>query len=431
MESVPINFFRRIEQFFVVIGLLLFSGGLIPLFESNLDLGTYSAGDPITQKVYLVLYVIAIGLVIVNAKRVFHALVSNKLLIVLLLFVCLSLLWSASEGNTVKRLFGLVGSTCFGMYIASRFDITRFLKLLAVSFGLGAILSLFAGLFLPELALDNTYHMGSWKGIYVHKNFLGRFMVLSCILQFIFAIRKGRYRLFFWLMFCLSFVLVLLSSSLTALLTFLIIIVTYFLLKIYQRNTWEVVPIVILLSALTISFGYLMMNYSDFIFDSIGKDVTLTGRTVLWSAIIEKISERPFFGYGYGGFWTGWDGESASVWLQAGWMAPHAHNGFLELMLDIGIIGLTLFTALFIQTVVRSLRVLKEKEFNFELWPAIYLFFQLFINFTESNFLRHGNLFWALFITTTLYLSNRQVKEPMKSAVNEVRFLVGGNYIVK
>ena len=39
--------------------------------------------------------------------------------------------------------------------------------------------------------------------------------------------------------------------------------------------------------------------------------MTLTGRTELWATVIEMIREHPWFGYGYSGFWLGWDGESA------------------------------------------------------------------------------------------------------------------------
>ena len=54
--------------------------------------------------------------------------------------------------------------------------------------------------------------------------------------------------------------------------------------------------------------------HADVVTADVGKDATLTGRTDLWNVAITMIARRPWLGYGYGGFWRGWTGESAEFW---------------------------------------------------------------------------------------------------------------------
>ena len=75
----------------------------------------------------------------------------------------------------------------------------------------------------------------------------------------------------------------------------------------------------------------------------LGRDATLSGRTGLWDAVLAAISMKPLLGYGYESFWNGLAGPSASVVAAVHWIPPHAHNGFLDLWLDLGALGLLIF----------------------------------------------------------------------------------------
>lgn len=78
-----------------------------------------------------------------------------------------------------------------------------------------------------------------------------------------------------------------------------------------------------------------------------GDDVTtLTGRTFIWRAAAELISERPFLGYGFGAGGAALeDYYAAGV---AGWRTFNTHNGFLQAQLDLGVVGIFLFLCLFL-----------------------------------------------------------------------------------
>jgi len=71
------------------------------------------------------------------------------------------------------------------------------------------------------------------------------------------------------------------------------------------------------------------------------EDVTsLTGRIPIWGAVLGAVAERPMLGYGYGGFWTPRRVEQFSSLFD--WTFMHAHSAYLETLLNVGILGLTL-----------------------------------------------------------------------------------------
>ncbi len=78
----------------------------------------------------------------------------------------------------------------------------------------------------------------------------------------------------------------------------------------------------------------------------VGKDVTLTGRTVLWESARELISQRPLLGVGYAGFWRPENPDAQILWdaMKVKQGSPfNFHNTPLNLMVNTGIVGMVLF----------------------------------------------------------------------------------------
>lgn len=84
---------------------------------------------------------------------------------------------------------------------------------------------------------------------------------------------------------------------------------------------------------------------------------TLTGRTELWSELLTYVGAHPILGYGFEGFWGPM--HTASVSLALGWVVPHAHNGYIEMLLDLGVVGLVLFVVTLLAGVFHAQRRLR------------------------------------------------------------------------
>jgi exopolysaccharide production protein ExoQ len=80
----------------------------------------------------------------------------------------------------------------------------------------------------------------------------------------------------------------------------------------------------------------------------------LTGRIPLWKAALTDAAKHPFIGYGFGAYWTAT--RLDGIYPRVGWWAVTAHNGFLDEVLATGVVGLSLFLAVWLFAIGSSLR---------------------------------------------------------------------------
>lgn len=401
---------------FVVLSLLLFTGGLLPVLrqESSESLSTsptaFSLIDPTqandtTRLVWLVIYGITLVLIFTRWKQFVYIVTREKLLLLLVGIVLVSVLWSTAPEVTLRRSVGLIGTTLFGVYLAMRFDLSELLRLLAWTLGIAALLSLVFALILPSYGVFSDIEGEAWQGIYEHKNALGRAMTLSVVVFLLLALSSYRHRWVAWLCFGLSAGLVLFSASAAAIVISLSLLV---LLPFYKALRWRytfAVPFFTLAVLMSGAVAMWVLSNAESVLSVLGKDVTLTGRTEVWNAVLEMIWRRPWLGYGYGTFWQGWEGESAHVWLSTIWLgfvAPHAHNGFLDLWLDIGLLGVLVFAVGFLLAFLRAIIWARLSRTTEGLWPLTYLTFMFMYSLTESAILKNNSAFWALYVAVVL-----------------------------
>ena len=134
----------------------------------------------------------------------------------------------------------------------------------------------------------------------------------------------------------------------------------------------------------------------------VGKDRTLTGRTVIWDFVLDMSKDRWFAGYGFRSFW---DTEAHRIALgqrrEFTTVPDAAHSTFFEVLLYLGVVGLVLLLAL----VVRSLGRTWWRAFGAPGWKTAWLAavvtFALLENVTESMIAYHS-IFWVLLIAPAL-----------------------------
>lgn len=389
------------EKTFTILALLLFTGAVLPVLR--LQGGGFSeAGDPTVQALAFGVYVVAAVLLVARWKRLIRVTVHAQLLWFLIGTCLISVLWSSAPDLTTRRGVALVGTTLFGVYFGTRFSMEEQLRLLGWTLTISGVLSVLFVFGLPEYGISSAPHQGAWRGVFVHKNVLGRVMVLGTMVFVLFATTTRRYWWLAWGGFLLCAGLVLFSTSKTALLILVALMAVYALCRILRWHYSVAAPFLIATVALGTYIALWVGSNFEPVLDALGKDATLTGRTVLWDAVRDMIRERPWFGYGYSGFWLGWEGPSAEVWYETGWEPPHSHNGYLDLWLALGFVGLLLFLLGFAWWYFRaSTWIIRERAVE-ALWPVMFLTFMLLYNITESAILIHNSIFWVLYVSTVL-----------------------------
>jgi len=147
------------------------------------------------------------------------------------------------------------------------------------------------------------------------------------------------------------------------------------------------------------------IQHEDRVLTSLGRDSTFTGRTELWTVLLEKARMHQWLGYGYGAFWRGATGMSGEVQEALhGWYPIHAHNGFLDIVLELGMLGLIIFL---LPLGIYGYRVFAwaiVQRSPLSLWPLVYLLFFILSNLAESALVRQNSIYWALYITTVMTL---------------------------
>jgi exopolysaccharide production protein ExoQ len=81
---------------------------------------------------------------------------------------------------------------------------------------------------------------------------------------------------------------------------------------------------------------------------SLGRDTTLTGRTDIWAALLPNAMQNLILGAGFGGFWTD---KTVNLYL-----VNEAHNGYLDVLLELGVIGLLLHSAFLLSCCYKARR---------------------------------------------------------------------------
>ncbi len=156
----------------------------------------------------------------------------------------------------------------------------------------------------------------------------------------------------------------------------------------------------ILLLVLTYSLGPLL--------EALGKDATLTGRVPLWAEVDRAIAAHPVIGYGYQAFWTDGNGLAWNIRDTIAWSAPHAHNGYREMMLGLGVVGFVLCSIVVVRALVATTRHHCRAPTAGWLWMSPLLSAALVINLSESNLMIQNDLMTIVLGTIVVLATYRR-----------------------
>ncbi|HEY9611934.1 O-antigen ligase [Allocoleopsis sp.] len=322
----------------------------------------------------------------------------------------MSFLWSDFSALSLQKGITTIQTSYFGLYMASRFNLKQQLQMLAWALGIVAVFSVLFSLAFPGAAIEAGANAGALRGPFAQKNILARIVVLAAIVFLLLALDSRRHRHWLWGGFSLSVLLILLTGSKTALLLFLIMVILLPFYQALRRKDTILIPLIITLILVTGSIAVIVVGNWENLLLGLGRDPTLSGRTDLWELAIEKISERPWLGYGYQGFWQE-GGGAEIIWKAEGYKPPHAHNGFVNITLDLGLTGLCIFLLTLAVNYGRSIAWLRLGRTTVELWPIFYVTFFFMYNNTENTIISHNSIFWALLVAVSLSLKrNRMIK---------------------
>lgn len=403
---------RRVEHVITFILLLLATGAGQAFFAKTMDPGE-AGGQPITQVVFGLIYLFLLVSLLKYRSAVGRLVLAEKWTALLCLWALVSIAWSVQPGETLRRGLALCGTSLAGLYLAVHYDPKQQLRMMSHVLGIGAIASLVVVILLPGVGILPD---SGWQGVYNLKNSLGRMMSLGAFCFALLALGERRHRAVRIAMFLLCSGLLIMSRSATAVVVTLLMLALLPLRKLVHLRTRKLLAAVALLVPIFAAGIFWVVEYSDEILAALGRTSSLTGRIPLWQVVLKEIALRPLRGYGFTAFWNSWEGQRVSDTVAWDTAVPHAHNGFLEIWLGLGLIGLAIVLISLARNFIRALHAARSHREIEESWPLLLVAFTVLYNLTESSLMNVNSITWMAYIAASFWLVRVEQEEKLADA---------------
>lgn len=301
-----------------------------------------------------------------------------------------SSLWSDQPGTTILWSAALVGTTAFGIALAARLSPLEQARLTASVATCVALATLLSVVFVPSFAQHKS---GLWRGIYIHRNLLGKMLALGVVAGL--AVWHRQRRGVLPLLAILSCGAALLPTGSRASLMVTVGVAALLALVLAARRWPQRAWRILIGGGVTGVLAVVLLLGTGPGLALVGRGPTFSDRTVIWRAVGKEAVQRPILGHGYAGFWPGPAGTRVrkAVRMSIG----QAHDGALDVAAELGLVGLVLvFVPLALYAARAGCQVLTSSEPPC-LWPLAYITFFIAANAAESSLLRH-KIYWALYV---------------------------------
>lgn len=323
----------------------------------------------------------------------------NKMFIAFYVLVLLSALWSISPADTLVRFVGVTSAVavCWAL-AAAGWHPKRFQDVLRPFFTITIVASLVVGLMYPSWVAEHGAGAlkDAWHGIFSSKNAFGEVTAIGVIIWVHYFLFESERRWRALPPLAIAFTCLLLSRSSTSMLAALFascLMVILYQLPHYSRR--QIRYIVSFFAIITLVYGLAVLQLFpglDLLFKPIaaltGKDTTFSNRAMIWQIIEQHIALHPLLGTGYGAYWIGPVPTSPSfVFLALMYFYPfESHNGYLEIVNDLGYVGLFCLSGFLIIYLRQCIQLFKYDR-NLSVLLLGLFFQQALINLSESTWL--------------------------------------------
>lgn len=361
----------------------------------------------------------------------------NGWMVAFAVFMFVSISWSNYPYTSFKRFIKMAGSIVMALMILTEEHPFEAIK---------AVIRRCAYIHLPMsvicikyirrigVSYDYTGSAESWQGIASSKNVLGQ-VAMVAVLYFIYDVihnwrRVGWRNLSVVYIFLGSYLLKgsdkAISMTSVAVFGFGLFIFLRLEMLRWRREyipgfLWKVMAGTFALIVLVAVHSVVMFPEDStfgWLITKLGRNITLTDRTTIWSQVYDVAASNSFFGVGFGGFWIGQE-ANIDFSRRMTWTLGQAHNGYVDTYLQTGWIGIFLMTGTFLAA-ARRLRAEVPEDFEAGRWKVILFLTTLFINITETSHLRGDHHLWLLFLLALLSVSGAVQGQALDSEADEI-----------
>lgn len=389
----------------------------------------FREGDPFSFTIWMVLLFSSIYLVIRNQRQVRELLAKvNRPFFYFLVLASLSLLWSIEPAITLRRIIRLYIIVLVSVAFASAgWQPRRFENSLRwLLFSLLAASAIFC-YWDPELAIHHQQSqelLNAWHGITTGKNVLGSLASCAFILWLHGLLTRETGRGAAIANLALAGLCLVMCRSSTSLMATVFSACFMILLLRPSGSMRRLMPYVVgIFAAAVLVYALAVLNIvpgMSVILTPIsmitGKDLTFSGRTNIWYLLKLHIRQHPLLGTGYEAYWVGPVPSSPSYdMLSQLWFYPtEGHNGYLDVINDLGYVGGACLLAYFIVYLRQGLDLMRLEKARGVLYLAL-IFRGFLADMSESHWFSVTSIDFVIFTLATFSLARELIFQRQRS----------------
>lgn len=380
----PVTLIELVTGGLWIVFFIIASYGATPLKEYGIERLAWLGAD-----------FVALMVVLLRPDEILTQIRKNLVIMSWPALACVSTLWSVAPVGSLYQGIQLLLTVLVALCLVMTTDLRRILVLLFLALLIAGVLS-----FLREFFSGFSHY--EWFGVFPHKNTLGGMMAVAVMAgTSLFLDGWRRYISGPGVLFALG--LIAMSRSGTAMIALAVVMAV---IPLALTVHWGPVAagIVTGVALIAAAVGLLaleamhggLLDVYEFALDALGKDETLTGRTILWQFAHDAIDSRPWLGYGYKAWWDSNETAAPLLRLVVEQDLWFFHNTFLDLAVAFGVLGPTVLVAGLGMGAYRSVKAFVLDPVPVLLWPIMFVVmsviyctveFVLFANHSFHQFL--------------------------------------------
>jgi exopolysaccharide production protein ExoQ len=393
--------------------------------------GEASSGNTLDRIIKLLMIVVSVQVIAKRwalARKVAGNL--NVGFAAMMLLISLSAAWSIASETTILRSITLVTIVLVSFAIVlAGWQPRRFQQLAVPPLMYILVASLVIGMFFPDRIIevgDDLSLKGAWHGITFTKNQLGMTASLGtliCVNRWL--AREGRTS---WAIAgsAVASTCLLLSRSNTSLFaTLLGVLFMVFVMRVPVIRQRFSTHVVIAIAAILLLYQLVIQNVIPGAYTLLspimsltGKDATLSARTIIWDIVKQHIQSAPYLGSGYGAYWpvNPTPSSPSFVFTYVMYFYPsEAHNGYLDIVNDLGYVGLACLLVFLVVYIRQGLTLMRVDRNQATLYLAL-LFQQMVMNMSESEWFARDSVF-TIIILAVICMSRALLEARAQSSI--------------
>jgi exopolysaccharide production protein ExoQ len=344
----------------------------------------------------IAVYILSAACILPFIKPVWKRIRENGLIFSVVIWAILSIAWSDMPSTSAVNSLRMFINLALVVYLFERYSSNDIEKLFMLVGCVAAAGSIFLVFVFPQYGLQSrgVYALGAWEGIFGQKNLCGLEMLILLLPAFFVKLNGTSARILRGGYIAIVLGIIVMTRSAGAWVVTGLCLAFVGLLKLTSRMPRKDAAIIALATACgAFVLGLAALANYDAIMYALGKDPTMTGRTVLWAGLVHVAMRHPLLGYGYMAFWQGLNGPSRFVALELNWSGlGGSESGILELWLELGIVGLLLYLAVFAVAVKNAFYCIGRGASPAALWYTSILFYVVATNIEGGLLLAPSNL---------------------------------------